>query len=272
MIRLAAIAAALLTASAAIAQDARDALMDALEVDRVVELMRAESLERGEELADDLFPSTLAADGWRAELERIYDEDVMRQRMRGGLEEGLEGRDVDAMTDFFASETGRRIVESELAAREGMMDPDVEEAARATWGLLPEEDPERHGRIERFVAVNDLVEINVEGALNAHLDFLRGLAEGGAWPEAMGEADMLAEVWGSEGAVREELQDWLGAHLVLAYEPLEDDELDAYIAFSGSEAGQALNRALFDGFDAMYDGISFALGAAAAERMVGFDL
>lgn len=260
-----------LPSTAAAAPPEHEALFDALEVDRTVALMRAESVSRGEDLAGELFPGRGVA-GWRASLERIYDEGAMRQRMRDGMSEALADRDVGPIVDFYTGELGTRIVGLELAAREGMADEDVEEAARATWGLMPEDDPDRAAAIMAFVEVNDLVERNVEGALNAHLDFLRGLDAGGALPDPMGEDEMLAEVWSTEGQVREEMVDWLGAHMVLAYEPLEDDEFDAYLAFSEGEAGQLLNRALFAGFEAMYEGISRDLGRAAAVQMMGFDL
>ena len=270
MIRHAAVLVALALPAAA-APPEQEALFEALAVERTVALMHAESVAQGGEVAEDLFPGRGLA-GWRSSLDRIYDEGAMRQRLEEAMSDALAGEDVAAMTGFFSSETGARIVKLELSAREALSDEDVEEAARAAWSLLPEEDPERASRIQRFVAVNDLVAENVEAALNANLGFLRGLQDGGAFPEAMPEDEMLAQVWSTEGEVRAEMEDWLGTHFALAYEPLSDAELDAYIDFSASEAGQALNRALFAGFDAMYDGVGRELGRAAAAQMVGFDL
>lgn len=268
------VALSLLLAAPAAAQDAPpapEALLEALQLDRVVSLMREEGVEQGLALADDLFPGQGGA-GWRLSVERVYDEDAMRQRLVEGVSGALEGQDVDAMADFFASPRGERIVELELSAREAMAEEGVEEAALAAWSLLPEEDPERAERIGRFIDANGLVEENVEGALNANLAFMRGLNEGGAFPEPLPEADLLADVWSAEPEIRAEMEGWLGAFLSLAYEPLEDADLDAYIAFSDTDEGQALNRALFEGFDAMYEGMSFELGRAAASQMVGRDI
>ena len=273
MIRHAA-ALSLVLALPAAAQDvppSHEALFDALQLDRVVSIMRAEGVEQGEELAGDMFPDRGGA-GWRPSVERIYDEGAMRQRLLDGISGAIEGQDVEAMTGFFASEQGARIIELELAAREAMADDDVDEAARATWSLMAEEDPERAARIERFIDVNDLVDENVEGALNANLAFMRGMSEGGAFPEPVPEDDLLADVWSAEPEIRAEMEGWLGGFLSLAYEPLEDEALDAYIAFSATPEGQALNRALFEGFDAMYEGMSFELGRAAAAQMVGQDI
>lgn len=268
-----AVAAALVALAplGATAQAEPEALMEALEVDRTVALMRSESVERGEALAETLFPGA-GGPGWRDALERVYDEATMRGRMRAGMGDALRDQDVGTMVAFFETDPGARIVELELAAREAFGEEEVEEAARAAWALLPEEDPERARLIEAFVTVNDLVDENVEAALNANLDFLQGLQEGGAFPEPMSQSEMLAQVWSTEGEVRAEMTEWLGAHLALAYEPLSDAELDAYVAFSDTEAGRALNRALFAGFDAMYEGVGEALGRAAASRMVGLEL
>lgn len=270
MIRQAAVLAALALPAAASPAD-QEALFDALEIDRMVALMREESVAQGEQLSSDLFPGRGAA-GWRESLESIYDEEAMRGRLRGGISEALEGEDVAAMTAFFTGEPGARIVALELDAREAMADEEVEEAARATWSLMAEDNPGRTERIERFVAVNDLVSENVEAALNANLGFMQGLAEGGALPGPPTDDEMLREVWSTEGELRAEMEDWLGAHLALAYEPLSDAELEAYIAFSETETGQSLNRALLEGFDAMYDGVGVELGRAAAARIVGFDI
>ena len=58
----------------------------------------------------------------------------------------------------------------------------------------------------------------------------------------------------------------------MAYGPLSDSEMQAYLDFSETEAGQALNGALFDGFDAMYREIYFALGLSVAEALQSSEL
>jgi hypothetical protein len=58
----------------------------------------------------------------------------------------------------------------------------------------------------------------------------------------------------------------------MAYQPLNDADLEAYIEVSETRAGRVLNRALFAGFDDMYVSISRALGVAAARFMTGQDI
>ena len=52
--------------------------------------------------------------------------------------------------------------------------------------------------------------------------------------------------------------------LVLAYQPLSDEDLQAYQAWSESDAGVLVNRALFAAFAEVYTPISRSLGQAAA--------
>jgi hypothetical protein len=151
-----------------------------------------------------------------------------------------------------------------------MVDDGVEAAARDAYAMAKADDTALLSRVERFVEANDLVEANVEGALNASFQFYRGLVDGGAFE--MSEADILADVWAQEDATRADTREWLLGFLLLAYGPLEKAALDDYIALSRSEAGQALNRALFAGFNRMFDEVSYALGLAAARQMQAQEL
>ena len=60
--------------------------------------------------------------------------------------------------------------------------------------------------------------------------------------------------------------------MLMAYTPLKQDQLEDYVALSATEEGRLMNRALFEGFNTMYDSISYALGLAAAREMQGEDL
>ena len=75
----------------------------------------------------------------------------------------------------------------------------------------------------------------------------------------------MQQVWDQEAEIREDTVIWLFSYLTLAYQPLSDEELQLYIDFSSSQYGQALNRALFAGFDRMFAEISRALGFAAGQ-------
>lgn len=244
-------------------------LMRALKIDSMLKIMRDEGLAYGGELAGDILPGG-GTRSWTVQLDQIYDIDRMRGMVSQGMSGVIEDGDSDPLVAFFTSELGARIIGLELAAREAMIDDAVEEAARETYRRMKDKDDPRLAQIARFIEVNDLLEANVAGALNASLRFYSGLVDGGGLE--MSEADILADVWAQEDETRDDTQEWLYAFLLLAYEPLSDDELDAYIALSETAQGRVLNRALFSGFNAMYDEISYALGLAAARQMQQQDL
>jgi hypothetical protein len=110
------------------------------------------------------------------------------------------------------------------------------------------------------------------GALNANLSFLRGLADSGVEEFALPEADMLAQVWATEPEVRDEMVGWVFPFLTLAYQPLSDADLQAYIAFSKTPAGQRVNAAMFQAYDALFDEISHDLGRAFGLALQGDDI
>ncbi len=257
-------------AAAAQAQEAAvDRLMAALRIGRVIEVMREEGLAHGDELAAEMLPDGAGA-LWQRELEKIYDTEAMARTVREGFEDGLEGADIAPVLEFFAGPEGQRLVGLEISAREALMDPDVEEAARERFRQLEAQDDPRFRLVQEFVRANDLVEANVEGALNATYQFYIGLSDGGAMD--IGEQEILAQVWQTEAETRADTREWLYAFLLMAYQPVPDAVLQDYIALSRTPGGQAMNRALFNGFDDMYGDISYALGRAAAQAMQVQDL
>jgi len=245
-----------------------DTLFDAIGTPELIEIMNSEGVDQSDEIRESMFPQR--GRGWRPIVESIYDTGRMADEFRAAFDAELAYSDVTPLLAFFASELGREIIALELSAREALLDEDVEEAAREAFVDLEADDPERHGAIEAFVDDNDLIELNVAGALNASLAFYRGLADGGRF--GLTEEDMLRDVWAQEPAIRAETTEWMLPYLAMAYEPLSDDELQAYKALSMSEAGRDLNRALFAGFDTVFNRISYSLGSAASRFMQGDDI
>ncbi len=244
-------------------------LFDLLRLSDLVSVMRDEGLVEGEDLAADLFPSGGNA-GWARAVDRIYEEAAMGRALADGLSRSLPAEHLAPLVRFFGSDLGRRIVSSEIEARRAFLDPDIEAAARERSDAMPSDDTRRR-LVERFIAANDLVSFNVAGAMNANLAFYEGLAEAGGDGFAS-ERDRLEQVWSQEASIRADTEAWLTAYLTVAYAPLSDADLDAYVALSQSPAGQALNAALFDGFDAMYEDISRNLGRAVAGALTGIDI
>lgn len=253
------------------AQADAERLARTLDLPAVLDVMRAEGLDYGADLDAGMLNGR-GGPAWAAEVAEIYDVERMRAVVMPRFAAALEGHDTDAMIRFFASPLGRRIVRLEISAREAFLEEAVEEAARLRLDDMRADAAPRLDRIAAFIAAGDLIEANVAGGLNTSLAFWRGLEAGGSLGRDMTEEDILAQVWGQEPEIRAETTDWLYSYLTLAYEPLSDAELEDYIAFSRSPAGQALNRALFAGFDAMFADVSRRLGLGAARLMAGQEL
>jgi hypothetical protein len=249
------------------------ALTDTMRMGDIIEVMRQEGLDYGITLSAEMFPGKGGAQ-WDAMVSLIYNTDTMRKRFEAGLLTALQGAedDLGAIEAFFGSEQGQTILKLEIEARRALLDQEVEDAAKLSWEDLRAEGGARVEKLTRFAEVNDLIESNVMGALNSNLAFYRGLAESGAFPQDMTEDQMLSDVWSQEADVRAETTDWLFPFLALAYQPLSDDTLDAYVAFSESPAGQRMNAALFAAFDGVFTQISYDLGRAAAKQMLGEDI
>jgi hypothetical protein len=198
----------------------------------------------------------------------------LRSRFDAVLQAELGG-DPQVLQDllaFYQSDLGARVVGLEIDARRAFIDDVAEDAARVAADRRRAEKDPRHVQLERFIAAGDLLEMNVAGALSGNLAFLTGMNETGIYSEALPQADIMADVWGQEEQIRSDTTSWLHAFLGLAYQPLTDAELDAYIAFMESPAGQRLNAALFLAYDQVFRQVSQDLGRAAGLAMQGRDI
>ena len=248
-----------------------DALYDALGLPEIIAIMREEGIDYGEELGAEMFQGSAGSD-WRDVVNAIYDEDTMSEEVRGTFGEAIADADVQAMLDFFSSARGREIITLEVTARRAMLDEAVEDASKEAAAVQVADETPRFLAIRDFVDTNDLIESNVVGALNSSYAFYMGLIDGGVMPQGVTAETALQDVWSQEPEIRANTTEWVYAFLLLAYQPLSDDDLAAYQAFSETDAGQDLNGALFVAFDAMFEDISRALGLASSRFMVTQEL
>lgn len=249
-------------------------LSKTLQIGAILAVMREEGLAYGAMLEPDLFPGK-GGRGWTSQVSRIYDVTSMQAQFDEALVAALsdENQQVfDVMDGFFASERGQRILMLEIEARRALLNEATEDAAKVNVEEMAAEDDPRLTLIRKFAEANDLVEMNVAGALNANLAFFKGMAEAGAFEEEMTEDEMLSNVWSQEPDIRSETEAWLYPYLALAYQPLSDDDMEAYLAFSAMDEGKALNAAVFEAFNVLFTSISADLGRAAARQMRGEDL
>lgn len=238
---------------------------------RILEVMSAEGLGAAPEIEADMFPGQ-GGSAWRAVVAGIYATDRMVALFEEAVpRERMTPEVVAALQAFYDSDLGARVAEGEVAARQAFLEPGVEEAAAELARQQAAEDSPRIALLTEFIAVNDLVERNVAGALNSNFAFYRGLGDGDAFETDIPEELMLTEVWGREAEIRSETTEWLYAYQILAYEDLTDDEMARYVDLTRTEAGQVLNAVLFQAFDALFEQVSYDLGRAAATFIAGED-
>ena len=251
--------------------EARIAALSAIfQIDPMLEVLKEEGLGYGADLDADMLEGQ-GGSVWLAKVSAVYDVVRMRQLYDQAMLAEL-GNDAEALAGiegFFATDLGARVMALELAARRTLLDETAEAAAERSFAAVKSAGGPRLRGLADFIEVNDLIESNVMGALNANLAFYRGLAAEGAFDGEMTEDQMLAEVWSAEADVRAETEDWLFPFLNLAYQPLTEAELQDYVAFSRTIPGQRLNRAMFVAFDEIFAAISLDLGRALGREMQG---
>jgi hypothetical protein len=249
-------------------------VIETLRLSEVVAIMRDEGIAHGASIGETMLGPRGTGTGWTTIVEEIHGQERMLTLLRGGLDAALpaEAGALDQPLDFFASDLGDRILTLEISAREAMLDEAVDEAARDGWEALDAEGGPRADRLRRLAEAGDLIEDNVAGGLNSTFAFYRGLTDSGAGVFDMGLQEMLADVRSQEPEIRAEIESWLFGYLSLAYGPLSDADLDAYIALFETRGGQQLNAALFVAFNAMFERLSEDLGLAAGRMLLGEDL
>ncbi len=255
-------------ASATIAEPMDD-LVDALRIDDLMKIVRDEGLANAADILPRA-PSGEISDSVMQAAIDTFDAETMQAEMRAALAAHLDTDKMAEVTAFFRSEAGKTLVNMELSARRAIMDSDIEEVARSNWENRREDKDAHIEAIRRYAQVNDLVERNTAGAMIARYEFLQGLAYGSG--KAIDEDAALADIWEREREILVDTESWLMGYLLLAYGPVPTDAVKAYTTFSLRPAGEALNLALFDGFEVTYRRISYELGRLAGQAATARDL
>ncbi|MFM7334103.1 MAG: DUF2059 domain-containing protein [Tabrizicola sp.] len=255
------------------AEVSADQLAEVLQLDALFAVLRDEGLAHGTTLEEDMFPSGGGPE-WQAAVSDIYDVDRLRSGFDAVLHEQLAA-DPAALTEitaFFGSDLGQKILGLEIEARRAFLDTAAEEAARvAADDAAAARDP-KVAQVRRMIEAADLLEQNVAGSLSGNLAFMTGMASTGVYGADMPEDQILSDIWAQEEQVRADTSTWLYSYLGLAYSPLTEAEMEAYVDFWESRAGQRLNAALFMAFDRVFRQVSYDLGRAAGRAIQGRDI
>jgi hypothetical protein len=242
--------------------------MDRLGIADMVEVMRIEGIDYANTLNDEMLDGQ-GGPLWNNQISGIYDSGRMTETVRTALER-LSDEHLRATNIFYGSEVGRKVIALELAARRAVTDKDLETIAREAYADAVAAGRPEVAQLQRLEQSGDMIERNVTGALTANYRFYLGMVHGDAF--AMTEDEIVAEAWAQEDEIRTDTSAWLMGYLMLSYQPLEATDFEAYLVFTETPAGRALNAAIFDGFNTMYADISYALGRAVALNMIGDEL
>ncbi len=262
----AAIAACCLWALPLQADEKVERLMQALQIEEIIDILRDEGSALGQELQEN-FLSDNGGPVFLEQVDRIYAADKMHEHVELVFEETLSDSQLDRAILFFESDLGQTIVSLEISARVALSDDAIEDMAEEAY-KKGDRESQLYRLVDEYIEVNNLVDENVQNAISADYSFFRGLNLG----VGVDDAELLAQILSQKDSVTEETRTWLYSFFLLAYQPLNDAQMRENIAFSRTETGRAINAALFDSFDRMFDTIYFQLGQAVAQVLKGSDL
>ena len=246
-------------------------VVSALHLKDLMPVLQKEAVAQAGETAEGIFPPGQAP-AWADAVRRIHDPDRLMRMLETGVADALTRHSPDRILsalDFYRQPLGQRLLALEMSARQAMLAPGAEEAAREAFAAAVARDDPRVDAIRDLIERGDLIEPNVAGALNAALAFSQGFAEGGGYPAPIPDAELLAQVAQQEDDIRAETVAWMESYLMLAYSGLSDQELARYADFGATAEGRALASVLFAGFDALFTRTAHEMGLAAAGQLTG---
>lgn len=250
-----------------------DAFAGAFLLPDLFRIMAAEGIDYAQTVRVD-FGIDISAESWTQTISAIYDPEQMQATFLTHFAEQMTARD-DVLTDalaFAESDLGARVLRLEISARDALLDPDMDEAAREALEDMRAVENPRLDLIAERIEVNDLIDLNVAISLNTAYAFFNAMTQADSPGVAIPGQDLLAQLWAQEPIIRADTTEWIYSYFVLSYQPLSDAELSAYIDFSASPNGIALNNAMFAAFERTFDHLSAALGQAAGTALQSTDL
>lgn len=249
------------------------ALLRELRLTELFPVLAEEGKAYGASLGQSMFPGR---DGvrWQQTVARIYDPHRMEARFDEAFAAALAGKPgaIEAARGFFGSAAGQRIVTLEIEARRVLLDEAAREAAEVAADKLRDARSPRLRLIRDLIEAGDLIETNVAAGLTGAAAFDEGLTETLPAAQRLPENERMAQVWRQEGEIRATTTAWLLTYMALAYAPLSDGELQAYIDFSATPEGREINAALFAGFDAAFTPVMRELGHETGRAMQGSEI
>ncbi|TVP73550.1 MAG: hypothetical protein EA339_02990 [Rhodobacteraceae bacterium] len=254
-----------------------DELAQALLLPELFEIMATEG--RMSVMADGAIPlQGPSLERFEAEVAEIYAPGRMLAAFMHVLDADLQDRPEvrEDTLAFAATELGKDILRLEISARKALLDDEVDLFARhaleeARMDTARQAVRERLADIRQRIEANDLIELNVSLGLNTSFAYYRGMMMENAVSGM--SADMLLQlVWSQEPDIRADIEDWVESYFLMAYQPLDEDSMQAFLNYVDTPLARAFNQAMFRAFDEVFSEISLNLGRALGRHLAAEDL
>jgi len=254
---------------AALIAQPSEQLYQLLHLDELVEIVSEEGLADANATAD-AYLQGVTRGGFGASIAKIYDKNSLSSRVKAMFAKALPARSADRLIGFYNSDLGLQVSQLEVSARRAITDPSIEDyvielvlEAEAQGKLRPQ-------LLRSAIKEMDWVKQNLAGAFEARFAFLEALSQVEALQLDRGQIFTLMQ--SDQEALSKEIEEWLLGYMHMAYSPLSDDELTAYLAFQTSPEGMDLNAALFDTFNKLTTENAQQLGQFTASALSAQDL
>lgn len=241
----------------------------AMRLDLLATVLAAEIAAAGDPLRP--LPPDVRDPRWQAIAARVASPQRILAGLRAGVAEGLAALDRQAQRaavaealSFWETPLGRRVILLELAAREAMIAPGFEAAARADFAGAAARNHPRAEQVRALIAAGDLVEPAVAAALNMSVALLEGVAQAERRP--VDREALLRRAWAQEPSIRADQSGWIEALLHVATGPLSDAEMALLVRAAGRPGHHRLNAILQQAAAGVFAEIARDLGRASARR------
>lgn len=198
----------------------------------------------------------------RAAAEAAYDTNRQRSVALRTTTRELQPQHLPALTAWYESSTGAAMTRlEERASADPSSGEAMAEDGRARLAAMP---PERRARMERLMRAARLVEATLSVTLNTMAGIRQGLA--GVMPPGTGpsEAEMRAQLADELPRLKPQLEEMMVAFCAVAYADATDAQLDAYVDFLRTPAGEHLSDVMQRVLDAVFLDAATELGSRLA--------
>ena len=244
-------------------------LYQLLHLDELVDIVSEEGLADAKATAD-AYLQGITRGNFGVSISQIYDKKSLSSKVKQMFSKALPTATANSLIAFYKSELGVQVSQLEVSARRAISDPSIEKYVIDRALEAEVQGKSRPQLLRSAINKMDWVKQNLAGAYEARFAFLAALSEVEAL--RLDQARIFTLMQSDQEALSLEIEEWLLGYMYMAYSPLSDDELAAYMRFQASPEGMALNEVLFDTFSRLNTENAEKLGQFTASALSAQDL